>query len=655
MSELPENLLNELHEKENICAALEKLAQAGNIDYQAEIARLSDAYNLTGSIPPEYAELLDKRFAQALKAAHEGEALYNARQEKIAQLAVKTDELIAAGDLATLKEIEALEKEINELTPGSELLEKLQPLKAVLLADAAAVKAAEEAALALAAELETLCAAEDIAPLQERKKEIEAAFAQLANIPRQAAQRYNDAHHKAWVRLSQHYETIDLARWESYTRKLDVCAELEKMLAAPEEELTAASKKLNELREKWKSLGSVPNEKSEEINPRYLDLSRQLQRRIDEYFARKRQIQKIAAGEKEQLCVESEALADSADWKNTAAKLRELQAKWKTLPRAGAKENELYQRFRAAQDKFFNARKVALDARDAKFHQSEEAKLALIAEAENLTDPRRARQLREEFRNAGFAGKGDQELFQKFNQAMDNFFNARKAEYSAKENRAKELISEVEKLTAEPLENLGRIREIREELRSIGCRDTRSQEEQVLRKFDAALNEARRDAQRKKEESFDTLAMQVAQAYDAWKSGNTPELPSEESLAGFSKLQSFAKLILESSGGDEKAVQRLEKQIVAARAERERICSELEKLCGNVPGDSDCGVDLAAELQNAMLGNFGKGNGSSSPAADPQRLCAEFAYCGIVPAAELEEFLRRYTAAKAIIFPEKQA
>ena len=96
MSELPENLLNELHRKESICAELEALTQAKNIDYQSEISRLTEAYEKTGTIPPEYAELLDKRFAHARKAAIAGEVQYLATQEKIAQLAGKTEDLIAA-------------------------------------------------------------------------------------------------------------------------------------------------------------------------------------------------------------------------------------------------------------------------------------------------------------------------------------------------------------------------------------------------------------------------------------------------------------------------------------------------------------------------------------------------------------------------------
>jgi len=54
-----------------------------------------------------------------------------------------------------------------------------------------------------------------------------------------------------------------------------------------------------------------------------------------------------------------------------------------------------------------------------------------------------------------------------------------------------------------------------------------------------------------------------------------------------------------------------------------------------------------------MLGDFGKSSSTSSKAADPQKLCADFAASGIVPPAELTKLQERFAAAKAIIFQEK--
>lgn len=650
MSELNAELRECLHRKESICTALENLAAGNTGNYQTEIERLTGEYNSAGSVPPEFAELLDKRFAEAVKCAKNGETAFLERQQKIARLESEVASLIAADELATLPEVEKLEKNISELSLESDLIARLAPLKSRLEAEDAAVKAAENAVNALADELETLTAQEDIAQLHDRKPAIEAAFAELANIPRKAAQRYQDAHRKASVRIAQHYETLDLARWESYTRKLDLCAELEKLIALPESGMSDASKKLNEIREQWKNLGSVPKEKSDEINPRYLELTRLLQHKVDEFFARKRQTQKLSAAEKEKLISAAESLADSTDWKATAEKMRELQAQWKQLPRAGNNENALFQRFHAAADKFFTARKAALDARDKRLAELENRKRALVTEAENLTDPRKARQLREEFRSVGFCGKNDQAIYAQFNAAMDKFFNSRREENASKIAKVQTLISEINSLTAAPAESLARIREIREELRALSCRDTRSKEQTALAKFDAALNEQRKAEQRKREENSDSVARVLAAALDAWKNGETPELPDADLLNGYNKFQTFAAALNAAVAGDAKAAEKVAKLVASARSERERICAELEKLAGsskNEPAETD----LAQELQFAMLGNFGK-SAADSPAKsiDPHRLCSEFANAGIVPVAELDVFIARFNAAKEIIF-----
>lgn len=648
--QIPENLRDVLHRKEDICTALENLAANNCGNYQGEISRLSAEYSAAGELPPEFAELLDKRFNDAVKTARDGEAAFQERQRQIAGLAGEVNALLAAGELATLGEVEKLEKRIADLTGDNDLTGKLAPLKSQLQAEEAAVLAAENAVNALAEELEQLTAAEDIAPLHERKSAIEAAFAELVNIPRKAAQRYQDAHRKASIKIAQHYETLDLARWESYTRKLDLCAELEKLLALGDDAMNQASKKLNEIREQWKNLGAVPKEKNEEINPRYLELTRQLQHKVDEFFARKRQTQKLAAAEKEKLCIQAEELARSTEWKATAEKMRELQAQWKQLPRAGSHENDLFKRFHTAADTFFTARKAAFDARDKRFQELEDRKKLLISEAENLTDARRARALRDEYRAIGFCGKNEQELYNRFNTAVNAFFNQRREANASKIDEVKSLLAEVESLLAAPGDALPRVREIREKLRELSCRDTRSMEQAVLGKFDAALNEFRKQEQLQREANSDAVALALAACLDSWKSGAAVELPPPETLAPYSKLQNFAATLAAAAAGDGKAADKLEKMISAARNEREKICTELEKLAGTSTAEPET-LDLAQELQFAMLGNFGKsGAADSGKTADPHRLCSDFAACGIVPAAELQEFQTRFNAAKNIIF-----
>ena len=58
---------------------------------------------------------------------------------------------------------------------------------------------------------------------------------------------------------------------------------------------------------------------------------------------------------KEALCEKAEALAESTEWDAAAAQLKQLQAEWKTIgPVRKSKSEAVWQRFRAACDRFFD-------------------------------------------------------------------------------------------------------------------------------------------------------------------------------------------------------------------------------------------------------------------------------------------------------------
>ena len=88
---------------------------------------------------------------------------------------------------------------------------------------------------------------------------------------------------------------------------------------------------------------------------------------------------------KERLAKEAEALADSTEWGPTSGEYRELMRRWKAAgPAPRDIDDELWKRFRAAQDTFFSARDAANAAQDAEFAANAEIKDKLLVEAEAL-------------------------------------------------------------------------------------------------------------------------------------------------------------------------------------------------------------------------------------------------------------------------------
>ena len=84
---------------------------------------------------------------------------------------------------------------------------------------------------------------------------------------------------------------------------------------------------------------------------------------------------------------------------------------WKAAGRAPREvDDKLWARFRAAQDKFFDARNAVNDERDREFAENAKAKDALIAEYDNQIDPSKGiegakaklRELQEKWEEIGF-------------------------------------------------------------------------------------------------------------------------------------------------------------------------------------------------------------------------------------------------------------
>ncbi len=133
-----------------------------------------------------------------------------------------------------------------------------------------------------------------------------------------------------------------------------------------------ATKSVIDLQGRWKQLGFA----SRKTNAQLYDRFRKL---CDDFFAAKaahfKSIKEESAENlalKISLCEQAEELAESTDWKKTADALVALQAKWKTIGAVGKKQSDaVWNRFRAACDKFFEAKKQNSDGR----RSSEQANL----------------------------------------------------------------------------------------------------------------------------------------------------------------------------------------------------------------------------------------------------------------------------------------
>lgn len=104
-----------------------------------------------------------------------------------------------------------------------------------------------------------------------------------------------------------------------------------------------------------------------------------------QFFSQRDAERKEIVARKEALIARAEAIADSTDWGPTSGQFRDLMNEWKRAGRMNKREDDaLWERFSAAQNRFYEARNAYNAEIDEEFAANRDLKLELLAQAEKL-------------------------------------------------------------------------------------------------------------------------------------------------------------------------------------------------------------------------------------------------------------------------------
>ncbi|MGW0768124.1 DUF349 domain-containing protein [Streptomyces sp. NPDC002676] len=170
---------------------------------------------------------------------------------------------------------------------------------------------------------------------------------------------------------------------EARKAKEDLVTEAEQL--AQSDQWRAAGERLRALVDTWKGLPRLDRKSDDELWHRFSHARSAFSKRRKAHFAQLDAQREDARKAKERLVAEAESLSGSTDWGPTAARYRELMAEWKAAGRAQREhEDDLWNRFRGAQDVFFAARSSVFAERDAEQSENLKLKEGLAEEAEKL-------------------------------------------------------------------------------------------------------------------------------------------------------------------------------------------------------------------------------------------------------------------------------
>jgi hypothetical protein len=232
---------------------------------------------------------------------------------------------------------------------------------------------------------------------------------------------------------------------DNLRRKEAIAGSIEELSESTEWKSSAGA--IKALQAEWKTVGPVPRERSDELWQRFRAAGNHFFERRKAHYEGQEREQQENLGRKEELCARAEELSGSTEWKQAAEGLKALQAEWKTVGPVSKEHNDrVWERFRKANDAFFERRQAHFSHEDTDLQENLRRKEELCARAEELggsTDWRATAEafkgLQAEWKEIGPVPKDRNEaVWERFRKAADDFFTRRKTHYDQLEKEQKE-------------------------------------------------------------------------------------------------------------------------------------------------------------------------------------------------------------------------
>lgn len=323
-------------------------------------------------------------------------------------------------------------------------------------------------------------------------KELQAEWKELKAVPAENAtelwknyQLYTEQFYDQ-LRLNHEMRAYDFKK--NLEIKIHLCEAAEKL--ADVEDPISAFHQLQKLHQEYRETGPVAKELRDEIWKRFKDASTVINKRHQDHFEAIKAKEEENLAKKTELCQQVEALEFDglktyAQWEEMTKQVLAIQAEWKTVGFTPRKVNaEIFERFRMACDRFFQAKTAYFKANREKLNANLTAKNALIEKAEALKDStdwgattNKFVELQKEWKAIGpVAHKVSDAIWKRFNDACNYFFEQKNAANAGqrKEEEAnlelkKGVIAELEKLVENASDDLLKsVRELQARWNEIG-------------------------------------------------------------------------------------------------------------------------------------------------------------------------------------------
>ena len=180
-----------------------------------------------------------------------------------------------------------------------------------------------------------------------------------------------------------YFEGLKEQQTENLAAKTALCEKVEEIAGREinnSADWNALSKEIEEIQKQWRTIGFATRKENQKIYDRFRAACDKFYGRKREFYTEYKDSMNANLEKKISLCEAAEALKSSTEWKKATDQFINLQKQWKEIGAVPRKKSEqLWKRFRAACDEFFNERDKNAKPEN-NFYGNLKAKQKLVAE-----------------------------------------------------------------------------------------------------------------------------------------------------------------------------------------------------------------------------------------------------------------------------------
>lgn len=244
-----------------------------------------------------------------------------------------------------------------------------------------------EAKLELCEKAEALDDVENIKDAIFQLNELHEEFKHIGPVPQEEQealwQRFKGASDQIYAKRKDYFDHLKHELFENAEKKQALGDQAQEFATFSSDRISDWNNKTREildLQKKWDTIGGLPRERARDINKHFWG-------NFKKFFGNKNAFFKSLEGQREDnlkkkqaLLEQAEALKESTDWGKTAGELKKLQAQWRDIgPVPEKAKNDLYKKFKAACDRFFENKRSQGNEQNRAFEENLKKKEEICA------------------------------------------------------------------------------------------------------------------------------------------------------------------------------------------------------------------------------------------------------------------------------------